>query len=161
MQVPYLKFIPLQKLVELGLNPTQVLLVTIIISFGKDDKTLRAGLDNISEALGLSGSTIKRAIPKLVELKLVSVKSGYKQRNANEYLPTPKLKALYGQNDRIDRVKMTTHTPKGYNINKNDDDALARRLNFVKEYETYKNQFGEKYAKEMLERKANKEKVNK
>lgn len=161
MKVPYLKFIPLQKLVELGLNPTQVLLATIIISFGKDDKTLRAGLDNISEALGLSGSTIKRAIPKLVELKLVTVKSGYKQRNANEYLPTPKLKALYGQNDHINRVKMTIHTPKGYN--KEDDvRALARKHNLLKDYEKELEEYPKDYADKRLKQKiAHLEKSNK
>jgi len=161
MKVKYLKYIPLQKLVELGLNPTQVLLTTIIISFNKDDKSLRAGLDNISEALGLSGKTVARAIPKLVELKLISVKSGYKQRNANEYLPTAKLKDLYGQNDHINKAsygqndhidmdKMTIHTPKGYVIPKIDTDALARRYNFGKEHEDYKANFGPEYAKQML-----------
>ena len=151
MKVPYLKFIPLQKLVELGLNPTQVLLATIIISFGKDDKTLRAGLDNISEALGLSGSTIKRAIPKLVELKLVTVKSGYKQRNANEYLPTPKLKALYGQNDHINRVKMTTHTPKGY-IKKKEEGTFSVPPSFSQRYKEYVEGYSQEYADKQLKR---------
>ena len=161
MKVKYLKYIPLQKLVELGLNPTQVLLTTIIISFNKDDKSLRAGLDNISEALGLSGKTVARAIPKLVELKLISVKSGYKQRNANEYLPTAKLKDLYGQNDHIDMDKMTIHTPKGYVIPKIDTDALARRYNFGKEHEDYKANFGPEYAKQMLDRHIQRKEANK
>lgn len=149
MKVKYLKYLPLENLVEQGLNPTQILLLGIIVSFNKDDKSLRAGLGNISEALGVSSPTIKRCIPKLVELKLITVVSGKKERNANEYKPTKKLLALYGQNDPIDRVKMTNHTPKGYN--KEDSvDALARRHNLLKEYQEDLKAFNEEYAENRL-----------
>jgi len=150
MQVKYLKYIPVSKLVELGLNPTQLLLAAIIVSFNSDNKSLRAGLGNISEALGLSAKTVQRAIPKLIELKLITVISGYKERNANEYKPTKKLLALYGQNDRINMDKSSTHKPKGY-IKENDAAALARRHNFQKEYEQDVKAYNEEYAQKRLE----------
>jgi DNA-binding MarR family transcriptional regulator len=151
MQVKYLRYIPVSKLVEQGLNPTQLLLAAIIVSFHTDEKSLRAGLGNISEALGLSPKTIQRAMPKLIEQKLITVISGYKERNANEYKPTKKLLALYGQNDRINMDKMTTHKPKGY-IKENDAAALARRHNFQKEYEQDVKAYNEEYAEKRLKR---------
>jgi DNA-binding MarR family transcriptional regulator len=114
MKVKYLKYIPLQEMIEAGLNPNEILFCSILMSFSKDNKELRVGRDNISEAMGVSPSTIKRMTPSLEKKGYIKTISGYKERNANTYHPTKKLKDLYGQNDPINRVKMTHHTPKGY-----------------------------------------------
>ena len=114
MKVKYLKYIPLQAMIEAGLNPNEMLFCSILMSFSKDNKELRVGRDNISEAMGVSPSTIKRMTPSLEKKGYIKTISGYKERNANTYHFTKKLKDLYGQNDPINRVKMTHHTPKGY-----------------------------------------------
>lgn len=114
MKVKYLKYIPLQEMIEAGLNPNEILFCSILMSFCKDNKELRIGRDNISEAMGVSPSTIKRMTPSLEKKGYIKTISGYKERNANTYHPTKKLKDLYGQNDLINKVKMTHHTPKGY-----------------------------------------------
>ena len=114
MKVPYLKFIPLQKLVELELNSTQIILVSIIVSFAKDSKSLRAGRDNIAEAVPASASTVKRDLNDLVEKGLIKKISGEKQRNANEYIPTKKLLSIYRvKMDLSIGSKWSTIPPKG------------------------------------------------
>jgi len=149
MKVPYIKYMPLQKFVELGLTPTEMLFVSILVSFSKDDKTLRVGHDNLSEAMGVSPATIKRLIPKLKDMGLISVVSGKAQRNANVYYPSTKLMGLYGQNDLINRVKMTNHTPKGYS--KEDPIvSLAKQYGLLKEYMSDLNNFNEIYAEQRL-----------
>ena len=154
MKVPYIKYMPLQKFVELGLNPTEIIFVSILVSFSKDDKTLKAGLDNISEAMGVSPATVKRLIPKLKNKGLISVVSGKAQRNANVYYPSTKLMSLYGQNDLINKVKMTNHTPKGYS--KEDPIvSLAKQYGLLKEYLSDLETFNETYAEERLKTRIN------
>ena len=96
MKVPYIKYIPLQKFVELGLTPSEMLFVSILVSFSKDDKTLRVGAENLSEAMGVGRNTIKRIVSSLKDKGLISVVSGKAQRNANVYYPSTKLMAQYG-----------------------------------------------------------------
>tara|TARA_R100000541_G_scaffold42394_1_gene49705 strand:+ start:4598 stop:5056 length:459 start_codon:yes stop_codon:yes gene_type:complete len=114
MKVKYLKFVPLQNLVEEGLTMNEVVFVSILVSFTKDDKTLRAGQDNLAEAMGITGKTISRIASSLKRKGLISVISGKAQRNANTYYPSIRLMSLYGQNVPIDRDKKSNHTPKGY-----------------------------------------------
>ena len=135
MKVKYLKYVPLQAMVEAGLNPNEILFCSILMSFSKDDKELRVGRDNISEAMGVSPSTVKRMLPNLRKKGFVNIASGYKERNANTYYPTKKLKDLYGQNDPINKVNMTHHTPKGY-VKKDPVASLAKQHDLLKEYQS-------------------------
>ena len=154
MKVPYIKYIPLQKFVELGLTPTEIIFVSILVSFTKDDKTLRVGQDNLSEAMGVSPATVKRLIPKLKDKGLISVVSGKAQRNANVYYPSTKLMSLYGQNDLINKVKMTNHTPKGYS--KEDPIvSLAKQYGLLKEYQSDLENFNQTYAEDRLKTRIN------
>jgi len=135
MKIKYLKYIPLQQLVELGLSANQILLASAVMSFYKDDKTLRVGYKKLAKAVGISEPTAFRAMTKLAELQLVNVKSGQADRNANEYTPTLKLIGLYRQNDVIDNVKMANHTPSKEGDNREGDAAsLAKQHNLHKEY---------------------------
>lgn len=152
MKVKYLKYIPLQALIELGLNSNQIILAAIVMSFYKDDKKLRVGYDKLSEASGIPARTVRRDMAILANTKLVTNNSGYKERNANEYIPTKKLIALYGHRGHIDIAKMATHTPskEGYN-RETDADALARRHGFTKEYAADQKLFGIENAKARLD----------
>ena len=148
MYIKYLKYIPVQKLVEQDLSPTQIMIASTIISFHKTGN-LRVGYASIGEALNIGSSTVKRNIKPLVDKKLVYVKSGYKERNANEYIPTAKLLALYSQNDPINTVKMTAHTPKGYS--KEDTlSSLAKKEGFSKEYAEDLKNYNPEYAEDRL-----------
>ena len=151
MKVPYIKYIPLQKFVELGLNPTEIIFVSILVSFNKDDKTLRVGAENLSEAMGVSRNTIKRVVSSLKDKGLISVVSGKAQRNANVYYPSTKLMAQYGP---INRTKMVHHTPKGYS--KEDPIvSLAKQYGLLKEYLSDLENFNETYAEERLKTRIN------
>ena len=151
MTVKYLKYIPLQEFVKLGLSANQILFCSIVMSFYKGDKKLRAGYRNIEEALPCTGKTIERDADKLSVLGLINIKSGYAEKNANEYTPTPKLIGLYRQNVSINTDKMSTHTPskEGYN-RETDADALARRHGFTEEYASDQKLFGIDNAKARL-----------
>ena len=153
MYIKYIKYIPVQKLVELDLSPTQMMIAATIISFHKSGN-LRVGYASIGEALNIGSSTVKRNIQPLVEKKLVYVKSGYKERNANEYIPTAKLLALYSQNDPINTVKMTAHTPKGYS--KEDTlSSLAKKEGFSEDYQKDLKLFGKEQAEKRLKQRIN------
>ena len=160
MYIKYLKYIPVKKLVDLDLSPTQMMIATTIVSFHKTGN-LRVGYASIGEALNIGSSTVRRNIEPLIDKKLVYVKSGYKERNANEYIPTKKLLALYGQNEHIDTVKMTAHTPKGYNREDQSSSSLAKKIGFTKEYEKYQKDFSTEYADKMLQRKIKETKEDK
>ncbi len=114
MYIKYLKYAVIEPLIQLGLTPSQLLLANIIISFTKEDKPLIGGYTTIGKLINVSGKTAQRDIKKLQELKLITVKSGRHTRNANQYKPSKKLKALYGQNVRINMDKKSANTPKGY-----------------------------------------------
>ena len=158
MDIPYIKYIPLKNLRDQGLNSNEILIAGIIVSFNKTDN-LRAGYSNIAEAIGTSPKTAQRAINNLKDKKLIIVKSGYKQRNANEYIPTKKLLALYGQNDHINMAKMTTHTPKGYN-KEDTPSSLAKKEGFSKEYQEDLKAYNEEYAKQRLLQRIQIKKIN-
>ena len=115
MKVKYLKYIPLQKMVEAGMDEKEIILANVVIAFSKDDKKLRAGFDNIAEAVPSSNRTVRRTLESLQEKGFIYIASGYRQRNANTYYPTKKLKGLYGRSGHINKAKLATHTPKGYN----------------------------------------------
>ena len=117
MYIKYLKYAVVDSLVQLGLSPSQLLLANIIISFGHDRKPLIGGYSTLGKLINISGKTIQRDVKKLQELKLITVKSGRHTRNANQYMPSKKLKALYGQNVRINMDRKSTNTPKGYYSN--------------------------------------------
>jgi len=114
MKVKYVKYFLLQELVELGLSMNEVVFVNVLVSLRNDKKVLRAGQDNISEAMGVCGKTIGRIAISLKEKGLISIVSGYAKRNANTYYPKKKLLDLYRQNVHINIDKKSTHTPKGY-----------------------------------------------
>ena len=150
MHVKYLKYALVGKLVDLGLTPSQIILANIIVSFGKEDKPLRAGYTKVGKLINVSGKTAQRDMDKLSVLGLVHIKSGKAQRNANEYRPTKKLQALYGQNVSINMDKLTNHTPKGYN-KETPVVSLAKQHGFLKEYESDVENFNEEYAKRRLD----------
>ena len=114
MYIKYLKYAVVDSLVQLGVSPSQLLLANIIISFSHDRKPLIGGYSTLGKLINVSGKTVQRDIKQLQELKLITVKSGRHQRNANQYMASKKLKALYGQKVRINMDKKSANTPKGY-----------------------------------------------
>ena len=162
MHIKYLPYMPISKMVELNLSPSQMLLCGIIVSFNKDNKSLRAGYSKIGKAINVSGKTVERDIKKLLDLKLITVKSGKKERNANEYKPTKLLLSLYGQKVSINIDKLSNHRSSKEDHNKPSYAAsLAKQHNFVKEYQQDLKDFNEEYALQRLEYRINiKTKIN-
>jgi DNA-binding MarR family transcriptional regulator len=155
MQVKYLKYVPLQLMVGHDFSMNEVVFASILMSFNKEDKKLRAGQDNIAEAMGISGKTIGRIAKSLSTRGFITIYSGKKQRNANQYNPTPKLTALYGQNVPIDKDKMTNHTPKGYVTIPGKVNIPSR---YSKEYQSDLANFTESYALERLQARIDRDK---
>ena len=153
MKVKYLKYVPLEAMIELGLNMNEVVFCSILMAFSKDDKDFRAGSKNISESMGVSGSTIKRIVTSLQKKKLINVASGFKQRNANTYYPTSKLKALYSQNGLIDKTKMVPHTTTKvvYN-NEKKVGTFSVPPSLRKKWEEYNHLYGKSYADNAIQR---------
>ena len=151
MKVKYLKYVPLQAMIELELNMNEVVFCSILMAFTKDDKDFKAGSKNISECMGVSGSTIKRVVTSLQKKKLINVASGFKQRNANTYYPTPKLKALYSQNGPIDKTKMVPNTTtKVVYSNEKKECTFEVPPSLRKKYEEYLHLYGKKYAEDKI-----------
>jgi DNA-binding MarR family transcriptional regulator len=147
---------------ELGLNSNEMLFCAVLMSFHNDDKTLRAGFDNIQEALPISKNTLRRTLESLRKKGLINVASGSKERNANTYYPTEKLKACYAQNGPINMPKMGTHTPskEGYIIEKSSEmlsehlegfHKVAKNHGFLKEFQQDLQQYPEQYAIDRLQ----------
>lgn len=148
MQVPFIKFMILQKLIDLGCSPSQVLLANIVGSFAKQDKPLIGGYTTIGKLIGVSPKTAQRDMQVLEDLDLVFIKSGRHKRNANQYNPTSKLKSLYGQFGHTDKVKSTTNTPKGYVTIPGKVNVPSR---YSKEYQSDLANFPASYALERLQ----------
>ena len=148
MQVKYLKYIPLELMVGHDFSMNEVVFASIVMSFNKEDKKLRAGQDNLAEAMGISGKTIGRIANSLKNKGFITIYSGKAQRNANQYNPTPKLIALYGQNVSINRDKMSNHTPKGYVTIPGEVNVPPR---YSKEYKSDLANFPASYALERLQ----------
>ena len=83
MQIPFIKFFILDKLLKLGLSPSQMLLANIIGSFAKEDKPLIGGYTTIGKLIGVSPKTAQRDLQVLEDIDLVFIKSG---RNLNLYM---------------------------------------------------------------------------
>lgn len=153
MKVKYLKYVPLQAMIELELNMNEVVFCSILMAFSRDDKDFRAGAENISESMGISGSTIKRIVTSLQKKKLINVASGFKQRNANTYYPTSKLKALYSQNGLIDKTKMVPHTTtKVVYSNEKKEGTFSVPPSLRKKWEEYNHLYGKTYADNAIKR---------
>ena len=135
MKVKYIKYFLLEELVELGLSMNEVVFANVLVSFHKDDKVLRAGQENISEAMGVCGKTIGRIAIKLRDKGLISIVSGKAQLNANTYYPSTRLLGLYRQNVSINKDKKSNHTPKGY-VKKDPVASLAKQHDLLKEYQS-------------------------
>ncbi len=148
MQVPFIKFMILQKLIDLGCSPSQVLLANIVGSFAKQDKPLIGGYTTIGKLIGVSPKTAQRDMQVLEDLDLVFIKSGRHKRNANQYNPTSKLKSLYGQFGHTDKVKSTTNTPKGYVTIPGEVNVPPR---YSKEYQSDLTNFTPSYALKRLQ----------
>lgn len=162
MRVKYLKYLPLESFMELGLSSNEMLFCAVLMSFHKDDKTLRAGFDNIQEALPISKNTLRRIVESLRKKGLINIASGSKERNANTYYPTEKLKKCYAQNGPINMPKMGTHTPskEGYNIEKSSKTpsgslerfhTVARNHGFLKQFQQDLKEYPEQYAIDRLQ----------
>jgi len=137
----------------------EVVFASILMSFNKEDKKLRAGQDSIAEAMGISGKTIGRIANSLQDKGFIKIYSGKAQRNANQYNPTPKLTALYGQNVSINRDKMSNHTPKGYVTIPGEANVPPR---YSKEYQSDLANFNPSYALKRLQYRIERDKkVNK
>jgi len=151
MYIKYLKYVAVDQLVQLGLTPSQLLLTNIIISFSKEDRPLIGGQETLGKLINVSGKTIQRDIKKLQELKLITVKSGRHTRNANQYMPSKKLKGLYGQNVPINMDRKSTNTPKGYYSN---EDYLKSLHHKEKDMAAFQLQMGKTIpqVKEMLKK---------
>ena len=148
MRINYYKYFPLGKFMDLGLDANEMLFCAAVMSFSKDDKTLRAGYDNIAGAVPYSSRTLRRVVESCRKKGLVNVASGVKERNANTYYPTDKLKSLYGQNGHINKAKKANHTPskEGYNTG----EAAFKQHPLQKKYEEYVRNFGKDYADRAL-----------
>jgi hypothetical protein len=155
MQIPFIKFFILEKLISLGCSPSQILLSNVIASFAKQDKPLIGGYKTIGKLVNISQKTAERDLRALEDLDLVVIKSGRHKRNANQYYPTYKLKALYSQFDYSNRVKKTTNTPKGYVSTPGKVDVPSR---YSKEYQSDLANFSESYANQRLQQRINKDK---
>lgn len=162
MRVKYLKYLPLQSFMEFGLSSNEMLFCAVLMSFHNDDKTLRAGFNNIAEALPISVRSIPRVVESLRKKGLVNVASGSKERNANTYYPTEKLKACYSQNGINNIAKMAAHTPskEGYIIEKSSEmlsehlegfHKVAKNHGFLKEFQQDLQQYPEQYAIDRLQ----------
>ena len=155
MQIPFIKFFILDKLLKLGLSPSQMLLANIIGSFAKEDKPLIGGYTTIGKLIGVSPKTAQRDLQVLEDIDLVFIKSGRHKRNANQYNPTSKLKSLYGQFGHTDKVKKTTNTPKGYVTIPGKVRVPSR---YSKEYQSDLNNYSASYALERLEQRIERDK---
>ena len=155
MQVKYLKYVPLQLMVGHDFTMNEVVFASILMSFNKEDKKLRAGLNNIAESMGVSGRTIARIAKSLQDKGFIKIYSGQKQRNANQYNPTPKLTALYGQKVSIDKDKKSTHTPEGY-VTIPGEVKVPHR--YSKEYQSDLANFPPAYALKRLQQRINDDK---
>ena len=155
MQVPYIKFFIIDKLLKLGLSPSQMLLANIVGSFAKEDKPLIGGYTTIGKLIGVSPKTAQRDMQVLEDLDLVFIKSGRHKRNANQYNPTSKLKSLYGQFGYTDKVKKTTNTPKGYVTIPGKVRVPSR---YSKEYQSDLDNYSASYALERLEQRIERDK---
>ena len=153
MQIPFIKFFILDKLLKLGLSSSQILLANIVGSFAKEDKPLIGGYTTIGKLIGVSPKTAQRDLQVLEDLDLVFIKSGRHKRNANQYNPTSKLKSLYGQFGHTDKVKSTTNTPKGYVTIPGKVNVPSR---YSKEYQSdlagYGNEFALRRLQQRIER---------
>ena len=153
MQIPFIKFFILDKLLKLGLSSSQILLANIVGSFAKEDKPLIGGYTTIGKLIGVSPKTAQRDMQVLEDLDLVFIKSGRHKRNANQYNPTSKLKSLYGQFGHTDKVKSTTNTPKGYVTIPGKVNVPSR---YSKEYQSdlagYGNEFALRRLQQRIER---------
>tara|TARA_R110000737_G_scaffold351224_1_gene392776 strand:+ start:246 stop:725 length:480 start_codon:yes stop_codon:yes gene_type:complete len=159
MQVKYLKYVPLALMVGHDFSMNEVVFASILMSFNKEDKKLRAGQNNIAEAMGVSGKTIGRIAKSLKTKGFITIYSGQSQRNANQYNPTPKLTALYGQNVSIDKDKKSNHTPKGYVTIPGEVRVPPR---YSKEYQTDLAGYGTKFALDRLQQRIDRDrKLNK
>jgi len=160
MKVPYQSYLPQQKLVEMGLTPSQILLAGVIGSFSKQDKPCIDSYKGLGESCNISSRTCQRDIAKLAILGLITIKSGSKTRNANQYFATKKLKALYGQNGYNNIAKMAKNNPskEGYNT-QGDAASLAKQHNLEKEYLDDVAGFNEDYAKARLKQRIKLKKV--
>lgn len=155
MQVKYLKYVPLQLMVGHDFTMNEVVFASILMSFNKEDKKLRAGLDNIAEAMGVSGKTIGRIAKSLKSKGFIKIYSGQSQRNANQYNPTPKLTALYGQNVPINKDNVSTHTPKGYVTIPGKVNVPSR---YSKEYQSDLDNYSASYALGRLQQRIERDK---
>ena len=153
MQVPFIKFFILDKLLKLGLSPSQMLLANIVGSFAKQDKPLIGGYTTIGKLIGVSPKTAQRDMQVLEDLDLVFIKSGRHKRNANQYNPTPKLKSLYGQFGHTDKVKKSTNTPNKGIITISGEVNVPPR--YSKEYQSDLANFPASYALKRLQDRIN------
>tara|TARA_R110000824_G_scaffold235297_1_gene424078 strand:- start:1240 stop:1707 length:468 start_codon:yes stop_codon:yes gene_type:complete len=155
MQIPFIKFFILDKLLKLGLSPSQMLLANIIGSFAKEDKPLIGGYTTIGKLIGVSPKTAQRDLQVLEDIDLVFIKSGRHKRNANQYNPTSKLKSLYGQFGHTDKVKSTTNTPKGYVTIPGKVNVPSR---YSKEYQSDLAGYGSEFASRRLQQRIERDK---
>ncbi len=155
MQIPFIKFFILDKLLKLGLSPSQMLLANIIGSFAKEDKPLIGGYTTIGKLIGVSPKTAQRDLQVLEDQDLVFIKSGRHKRNANQYNPTSKLKSLYGQFGHTDKVKSTTNTPKGYVTIPGKVNVPSR---YSKEYQSDLAGYGSEFASRRLQQRIERDK---
>ena len=155
MQIPFIKFFILDKLLKLGLSPSQMLLANIIGSFAKEDKPLIGGYTTIGKLIGVSPKTAQRDMQVLEDQDLVFIKSGRHKRNANQYNPTSKLKSLYGQFGHTDKVKSTTNTPKGYVTIPGKVNVPSR---YSKEYQSDLAGYGSEFASRRLQQRIERDK---
>ena len=155
MQIPFIKFFILDKLLKFGLSPSQMLLANIVGSFAKDDKPLIGGYTTIGKLIGVSPKTAQRDMQVLEDQDLVFIKSGRHKRNANQYNPTSKLKSLYGQFGHTDKVKSTTNTPKGYVTIPGKVNVPSR---YSKEYQSDLAGYGSEFASRRLQQRIERDK---
>ena len=155
MQIPFIKFFILDKLLKFGLSPSQMLLANIVGSFAKDDKPLIGGYTTIGKLIGVSPKTAQRDLQVLEDIDLVFIKSGRHKRNANQYNPTSKLKSLYSQFGHTNKVKKTTNTPEGYVTIPGEVNVPPR---YSKEYQSDLASFPASYALKRLQQRIEKDK---
>ena len=151
MIVKYLKYSIYEPLFEMGLNLNEVMLANTIVSFYKEDKPVIDSFAGLGKVINSSGKTAERAIKTLKEKELITVLSGFKQKNANQYKPTEKLLKRYRQNvyNDIDKLSKNTSSIEEYTTERKGD-TLRVPPSFQKKYEFYVKEFGKTEANKYL-----------
>lgn len=98
--ITHIKHFYLAELAKQGFNPTQIILLNLVLTFRNTREHLRMGQTAIAEHIGLTRKMVHVNMKKLQEAGWIKIKAhkvkGSKEQESNEYTPTTKLLTLLG-----------------------------------------------------------------